>query len=496
MDLSLVTLSATELAQLIRRRSVSPVEVVEAHLGAIERRNASINAYVTVLADEALQAAREAERRLLGGAVVGPLHGVPYALKDLFETRAGVRTTYGSLLFRDHVADRTATPVARLEAAGAIVLGKTNTPEFGYKGTTDNLLFGPTSTPFAPGKNAGGSSGGSAAAVAAGLAPLAEGSDGGGSIRIPAALCGVYGFKATFGRVASAARPDGFLLHTPYAHAGPLTRTVEDAALMLQAMVGADPRDPLSLPDLDEDLVAATRAPVNGLRVAYSPDFGGFPVEPRVREVVERAVTALEEQGAHVERVEQTWSRPHQELAAMWTRTSAVRAAESAVSMGRAGLDLFGEQGGALDPDYRHKLELGREVGAVAYRLDDVLRTEAFDAVQDVFDRYDLLVTPTLSIAGIDNAADGTTRGPAEVEGQAVDPFIGWCLTYPINFTGHPAASVPAGFTEDGLPVGLQLVGRRFEDARVLAASAALERARPWHDAYALAARTAEGAGS
>jgi len=478
------TSSAAELALAVRTRRLSPVEIVQAHLGAIERRNPAINAYVTVLAEPALEAARAAERAVMRGDALGPLHGVPFALKDLFETKAGVRTTYGSLPFRDHVAAVTSTPVARLEAAGAIALGKTNTPEFGYKGTTDNRLFGPTSTPFAPGKNAGGSSGGSAAAVAAGLAPLGEGSDGGGSIRIPAALCGVYGFKATFGRVPVAARPDAFLLHTPYAHSGPLTRTVEDAALMLRAMAGPDPRDPLSLPELGDDLAAATRAPVGGMRVAYSPDFGGFPVEPGVRAVVERALGALEELGMHVEVVDVAWTRPHQELADMWTRTSAVRAVESAVSMARAGVDLLGELADELDPDYRHKLERGRGVSAVDYRLDDVLRTEVFDALQDVFDRHDLLVTPTLSVAGIDNAADGTTRGPEEVEGQRVDPFIGWCLTYPLNFTGHPAASLPAGTTPEGLPVGLQLVGRRFEDARVLAASAAFERARPWLGAY------------
>jgi len=479
-----VTLSASELAQLIRTRRISPVEVVQAHLRRIDRHNGALNAFVTVLAESALEAARGAERAVMAGGPLGPLHGVPFALKDLFETKAGVRTTYGSLPFRDHVASQTSTPVARLEAAGAIAIGKTNTPEFGYKGTTDNRLFGPTSTPFAPGKNAGGSSGGSAAAVAAGLAPLGEGSDGGGSIRIPAALCGVYGFKATFGRVPVAARPDAFLLHTPYAHSGPLTRTVEDAALMLQAMAGPDPRDPLCLPELGDDLVAATRAPVAGLRVAYSPDFGGFPVEPQVRDAVERALSALEESGMHVERIDLAWTRPHQELAEMWTRTSAVRAAESAVSMARAGIDLLGELADELDPDYRHKLELGLEQRAVDYRLDDVLRTEVFDGLQDVFDRFDLVATPTLSVAGIDNADDGTTRGPSEVEGQPVDPFIGWCLTYPINFTGHPAASIPAGFTSGGLPVGLQLIGRRFEDARVLAASAAFERARPWRDAY------------
>ncbi len=484
MDRSSLPSSATELALAVGARRLSPVEIVRGYLDAIERRNPSINAYVTVLADSALEAAQAAERAVMRGDALGPLHGVPFALKDLFETKAGVRTTYGSLPLRDHVAAATSTPVARLEAAGAIALGKTNTPEFGYKGTTDNRLFGPTSTPFAPGKNAGGSSGGSAAAVAAGLAPLGEGSDGGGSIRIPAAMCGVYGFKATFGRVPVAARPDAFLLHTPYAHSGPLTRSVEDAALMLRVMAGPDPRDPLSLPELHDDLEAATRAPVAGMRVAYSPDFGGFPVEPRVRAVVERALGALEELGMHVEVVDFAWTRPHQELADMWTRTSAVRARESAVSMQRAGIDLLGALAEELDPDYRHKLERAKAVSAVEYRLDDVLRTEVYDTLQDVFDDHDLVVTPTLCVAGIDNAADGTTRGPDEVEGQRVDPFIGWCLTYPINFTGHPAASLPAGTTPEGLPVGMQLIGRRFEDARVLAASAAFERARPWSGAY------------
>lgn len=372
-----------------------------------------------------------------------------------------------------------------LERAGAIVLGKTNTPEFGYKGTTDNRLFGPTSTPFAPGRNSGGSSGGSAAAVAAGLCPLGQGSDGGGSIRIPAAMCGVVGFKATFGLVASAARPDGFSIHTPYAHTGPLARTVEDAALMLQAMVGFHPRDPLCLPDLPVDLVAATRAPVAGLRVAYSQDFGGFPVETQVREQVEQAVLALAACGMTVEPVTVSLGRPHQELAAMWTRTSAVRAAEGAESFRRQGVDLFVEHAGELDPEYLRKITLGRGIGAVAYRLDDVLRTEVYDALQDVLDAYDLLVTPTLAVAGVENAGDGTTRGPSMVAGQQVDPHIGWCLTYPVNFTGNPAVSVPAGLTRDGLPVGLQMIGRRFEDGRVLAAASALERVRPWRWWYA-----------
>ena len=207
---------AAELAEKVRGRELSPVEVVDAFLARIEERNRETNAYVTVIGDEARAAAREAERAVYSGRSLGPLHGVPVAIKDLSDYKAGVRSTYGSVPLASYVPDRTALTVGRLEAAGAVVLGKTNTSEFGIKGATDNLLFGPTSTPFAPGKNAGGSSGGSAAAVADGLAALAQGTDGGGSVRIPASFCGVYGIKATFGRVPVAARPDAFGWHTPF----------------------------------------------------------------------------------------------------------------------------------------------------------------------------------------------------------------------------------------------------------------------------------------
>lgn len=270
---------ATELAARIRRRDLSPAEVVDAS------RNGEINAYVTVLWEEA----RDAERVVGSGAALGPLHGVPVAIKDLFDYKAGVRNTYGSKPLADYVPDRDATYVERLENAGAIVLGKTNTPEFGHKATTDNLLFGPTSTPFAPGKNAGGSSGGSAAAVADGLAAIAQGSDAGGSIRIPASFCGVYGLKTSFGRVAAATRPDAFLPHTPFSHSGPLTRSVEDAALMLGVMAGPHTRDPFSIPYDGTDYLAATHRSVEGLRIAYSPNFDVFSVQEGVEAIVNSA---------------------------------------------------------------------------------------------------------------------------------------------------------------------------------------------------------------
>ena len=476
---------ASELAARIRRRDLSPVEVVEAFLDRIEARNDRTNAYVTVIEHAAREAARKAERAVGSGAPLGPLHGVPIAIKDLFDFKDGVRNTFGSKPLVDFVPRESATHVERLEGAGAIVLGNTNTPEFGHKGVTDNFLFGPTSTPFAPGKNAGGSSGGSAAAVADGLCAVALGSDGGGSIRIPASFCGIYGFKASFGRVASASRPDAFLSHTPFIHFGPLARTVEDAALVLSAMAGPHPRDPFSLPDDGADFVAATHRSIEGLKVAYSSDFGIFPVDRRVREIVGEAVRAFEEAGALVEEVEVGIRRSQRELCELWMRQIGVLNAEVLEGMKATGIDLLGEHKDELTPQYVRLVESAHGMSALEYKLDDVVRTEVFDAVQDVFEEYDVLVTPTLAVPPFDNAADGNTLGPSEVEGEGVDPLLGWCLTYPVNFTGHPAASLPAGFTDDRLPIGMQIIGRRFDDETVFAASAAFERIKPWHKAYA-----------
>jgi amidase/aspartyl-tRNA(Asn)/glutamyl-tRNA(Gln) amidotransferase subunit A len=476
---------AVELAARIRRRDLSPVEVVDAFLNRITTHNARTNAYVTVIEKEAREAASEAERAVRLGRRLGPLHGVPVAIKDLFDFKAGVRNTFGSKPLADFVPHETSAHVERLERAGAIVLGKTNTPEFGHKGVTDNHLFGPTSTPFALGKNAGGSSGGSAAAVADGLCAVALGSDGGGSIRIPASFCGVYGLKASFGRIPSVSRPDAFLSHTPFIHFGPITRTVGDAALALSVLSGPHPRDPLSLPDDGGDFVAATGRSVEGLKVAYSPDFGAFPVDRRVREIVGEAVRALEETGVRVSEVDPGLRRSQQELCQVWMRQIGVLNAATIEGMRSAGIvDLLGKHRSELTPEYAYLVESSRRMSALEYKLDDAVRTEIFDALQDVFDEYDALITPTLAVPPFENAEGGDTVGPSWVEGEEVDPLLGWCLTYPINFTGHPSASIPAGFTDDGSPVGMQIIGRRFDDEALLALSAAFERARPWRGAY------------
>lgn len=475
-------LPAAELAARIRRRDLSPVEVVSAYLDRIAERDPVVNAYTTVLADRALDAARAAERDVTDGRPLGPLHGVPVAIKDLDDV-AGVPTSMGSLAVRDEIPARSAAFVERLEEAGAIIMGKTNSPEFGHKGTTDNLLFGPTSTPWVAGNNAGGSSGGSAAAVADGLAALAQGTDGGGSVRIPAAFCGVVGFKASFGRIPSVTRPDAFLWERPYVHIGPLARTVADAALMAEVIGGQHGRDPLSLPGrgtFPPIVPNATRKP----RIAYSPRLGDFPVDPVVATVIGNAVDAISGHGTPVDLVELDLGVSHQELAPVWVRLISVHYGAIAEHRKRQGLDLLGEHADELTPEFRSMLESANRIGAVEHRLDDLLRTQVFDALEDVLDRYDVIVSPTLAAASVPNADDGNTRGPSRINGEAVDPLIGWCMTYLTNFTGHPAISVPVGLTPDGMPVGLQIIGRRFADDTVLAVADAVERMLPWFNSY------------
>jgi len=479
----LCAVSAAELARRVRAGDVSPVAVLDAHLDRIEALDDGINAFVTLRAEEAREAAREIERAVERGEDPGPLAGVPVAVKDL-ENVAGTRTTFGSKPLADTVPGESALFVDRLRDAGAVVIGKTNTPEFGHKGTTDNLVAGATGTPFDPSRNAGGSSGGSAAAVAARMTPIAQGSDGGGSVRIPSAWCGVYGLKPTYRRIPRPSEPDAFS-HTPFSQLGPHARTVEDAALMLDVLAGPGPGDPFVAPDDGADYLGALDRDASDLRVAYCPDLGVFPVEDRVRRVVDEAVGAFEEAGATVERVGTVFEHSHTELYDSWMTGWLVKFGALAENLRESeGVDYLGADRADTTPAFADAIERGNEISGVAYKRADNVRTSAFLAVQGLFEEYDLLASATLAVPPVENRDDGNTLGPSEVDGEPVDPAVGWCLTYPFNMTGHPAASLPAGLDDEGLPVGLQLVGRRFADETVFAASAAFERERPWGDSY------------
>jgi aspartyl-tRNA(Asn)/glutamyl-tRNA(Gln) amidotransferase subunit A len=451
---------ATELLPLIRTRALSPVELTRAVLERIERLNPRLNAFCTVTPELALAAARRAEAAVMKGEPLGALHGIPFSIKDLALT-AGVRSMSGSSIFEHRVPDTDAPFVRSLKAAGGVMLGKTTTPEFGWKAIGDSPLTGITRNPWDPAHTTGGSSAGAGGAAAAGLGPLAQGSDGAGSIRIPSAFCGIYGLKPSYGRV-----PMWPVSNNDYAsHVGPMTRTVADAALMLAVMAGPDDWDRTSLEAPPADYVAELRRGIKGLRVAFSPDLGGLPVDAEVAAVVRDAVRAFAGLGGHVEEVDPGFAESADMIRCLW----------SAHEAGSYAQYLPGWRD-RMDPGLVACIEDGLRYGVVDYIEMRGRKIAYWDSVRPLFERFDLLLTPAVSVPALPVGRINPDHYP-----QHRWDWLGWAsFSYPFNFTGQPAASVPAGFTPSGLPVGLQIVGRRFADLTVLQASAAFEEVRPW----------------
>jgi aspartyl-tRNA(Asn)/glutamyl-tRNA(Gln) amidotransferase subunit A len=453
-------LSALELRQRFLRREISPVEITRAILDRMDRVEPSINAFVTPTPELALDEARQAEDDYAAGHTDKPLLGVPVSIKDITATK-GIRTTRGSLLYKDWVPDADAPVVERLKRAGSVMLGKTTTPELGWKGDSGNRVNGPARNPWKLSQTAGGSSGGAAGAVAAGIGPIAEGTDGAGSIRIPAAFCGVYGIKASFGLVPNypASTVPGL------AHVGPLSRTVRDSALALNIMGGPDARDKFSLGATGIDYLAACDRPIDGLRIAWSPDLGYAPVHPEVRAIAESAARVFESLGCHVEEVNPGIADPWPELDIIW---------QTAQASGHS--DDFEDIREKIDPGRAEVIEKGFQVNAI-----DLAKAHAFimtyaDQWRQFMENFDLLLTPTLPVTAFPAGDDH----PGPIEGVPSN-YLSWTkFTYPFNLTGQPAATVPCGLASDGLPVGLQIVGRWRDDVSVLAASAAFEAVRPW----------------
>ncbi|HTJ71721.1 MAG TPA: amidase [Actinospica sp.] len=467
---------ATELAALIRRRELSPVELVDALLDRIERVEPTVNAYVTLLADQARADAKRAAQEVVRTPAerLGALHGVPVSIKDLTPTK-GVRTTYGSAALSDYVPDEDGLIVTRIRQAGAILLGKTTTPEFGLHSVTESALTGVTRNPWNPERTVGGSSGGAAAAVAAGISPLATGSDGGGSIRVPAAMCGVVGLKASPGRIPNSSEASAY---DTVSVVGPITRTVADNALLADVMSGYDPYQPFSIPGEPGFGAALAGATVKGLRIGYSPDLGNAPVEPEVARLVEEAVRDLEAAGAIVERIEIELPDPLDYFMKFWGPLAV------------AEIEEFGLPHEALPAHIVELLEKTAELSAadhvrIAYGARSAIRA----AFATVFDGFDLMVWPTTKMAAYPHVGD--RGGPAEIAGVPVGAHDGWSevavrslqnqlYTEAVAHAGYPAVSAPAGLTAEGLPVGIQIAAGQYEDAAVLRAAAALEEVRPW----------------
>jgi aspartyl-tRNA(Asn)/glutamyl-tRNA(Gln) amidotransferase subunit A len=461
-------LSATEIARRVNAREVSAREVTQAALAALDAVEPHIHAFATVAHEEALLAAEAIDARLARGEDAGPLAGVPVAIKDLVLTK-GLRTTFGSRLYADYIPEDDDIVVERLKVAGAIVIGKSNASEFGFGAHGNNLLFDVTRNPWDLTKTPGGSSAGSAAAVAAGVCPLAIGSDGGGSIRIPAAFTGLFGMKASMGRVplwpgCRDERLPGASGWESIEHVGPITRSTADAALMLSVIAGPDARDRWSLPAGDVDWIAATRNPPRrGLRVAYWPQWGDQPIDPRVRAAIDAAVAEFADAcGFEVE----IGAPPAIEISAAF---GAIIALETDLTgMRRLIADKGEPVGAAVAALLAQRLPLEAATDAITTR-------KAFaNAMARVMDRFDLILTPTLPVL----AFGAEREGPDEIDGRAVGAND-WCpFTFPFNLTGQPAASVPCGLV-DGLPIGLQIVGPHLGDALTLSVAAAFERMRP-----------------
>lgn len=478
------TAAASELASRIRSYEISPVELMRATLSGIERRNAGINAFVYMGAEEALDRAKALETALRRGEDIGPLGGVPVAMKDLYDFKIGWPSTLGGVpALRNNIATFNSLWVERMERAGAIIVGKTNAAVFGFRGTGDNPLFGPSRNPFDPSYNAGGSSGGSAAAVAAGLVSMGQATDGGGSTRVPAAFCGLVGLKPSFGRIPMPIRPNAFGGVNPFLFDGAVSRTIGDSLLALEVLEGFDSRDPFVArgPKIDR---ASIRGDVQGLRVAYSPNLDSYPVVGEIGQAMIRTLRVFEQAGAIVEEVRLGFSADHVELGELWCRLIVQSQIEGLDDLKSHGTDILGDHANDLGEMHRSWINQALSASTRDRNQDQLLRTMVYERVQAILDCYDILVTPTTACIGIKNNIGGDTIGPSQINGVQVEPLIGWALTSYFNYTGHPAASVPAGLSSGGMPIGMQIVGQRFEDGAVLNAGLFVENAMPWSSIY------------
>jgi amidase len=458
-DSDLCYRDATELARLVRTRAVSASELLEAHLARIERVNPSLNAIVTRVPELAREAAQRIDRALARGETVGLLAGLPTAVKDLVQT-AGVRTTFGSLVYREHVPAEDALIVERLKAAGAILLGKTNSPEFGAGSQTFNSVFGTTRNPYDPARTCGGSSGGAAVAVACGMVPVADGSDLGASLRNPASFCNVVGLRPSVGRVPIWPTANAWASLSVY---GPMARTVADTALMLAALAGPDARSPISLGDPGERFAQPLARAFAGVRVAWSRDLGGAPVDPLVTQVLEAQRHVFAELGCIVEEDEPDLSGATEAFHVLRSHQFAQRYAP-----------LLEEHRDKIKPTVIWNIEAGLRLTQQDIARAEMLRTEIYHRTREFFERYEFLLCPVVQVLPFPIEIEY----PTEIGGVRLANYIEWLRTcYSITVTGHPAISVPCGFSDSDLPVGIQIVGRFRDDFGVLQLAYAFEQA-------------------
>lgn len=479
MQNKLENLSASQIGEAVRTKKISPIEVVEYFKQRIIANNEKINAFVYEAFSYAEKEAVKLQKRIDAGEDVGPFAGVPFALKDFLPSKKGWTHSHGGVECLIKQDPYTARFCEAMERAGGIAIGKTNAPAYGFRGTTDNKMYGPTSTPFNLAYNAGGSSGGSAAAVAGGLVPIAEGGDAGGSIRIPASCCNLFGFKPGVGTVPSVCRPDAWSATHPLCFAGGLTKTVEDAAILLDYMAGYDARDPYSYPT-DISFKKEFNKPIKDLKIAYTPNFNIFEVDPEVEALVKKCAYRFKELGASVTKVNFKFSHTADEFAEQWCKGITIDCALELNHDKAEGLDYLANHAEDFPEEFIYwKKKCDKLTIEDMYKYN-LARTDILDQFEKIFEKYDIIISPVMSCLPILNAKNRNTKGPKKINDKLIEPLIGWTQTFLVNFVGYPAASVPAGLLGDDLPVGMHIIGKRHRDIDVLKAARMFEKLQPW----------------
>lgn len=457
-------MSAYEMADAIKRQEMSSSEITEVMIERIEKINPIIHAFCTLTFDLARKMAKKADEAAKRGEG-GLLNGIPTSIKDLTMVK-GVRTTFGSKLYENFIPDVNSVNADRLINAGIVLLGKTNTPEFGFKGCTNNLIFEETLNPWNLGRTTGGSSGGAVAAEVSGLCTLAQGSDGGGSIRIPSSLCGVYGFKSTYGLIPH--YPQNYLFGEFLKHDGPITRYVKDATLMLDAMKGPHDGDKCSLPDLNINYTDIVDQKPKNLNIGYSTSLGYAKVmDPEVEKSVIDSVKKFETYGWNIEQAKVRMKSPQTTFYTLW-------AGMMAYDFGPK-LDEWRDK---MDPDLVKIIEAGKGFTGIGIMKALKTRNDFYEKFYQFFKKYDILITPTVSVPAFELGM----MYPAKIDGRTVSPTAWSPFSSIFNLTGLPAASIPCGWSSDGLPIGMQIIGKRLNDATVLQVSKAFEEIAPWQD--------------
>ena len=484
MSSSFEKLTAAELGKEVAAGRIDPEEVIERFIQNIIAMNPEVNAFTYTKFEYARACAKDLKRRIQKGESVGPFAGVPLALKDFLPSKKGWTASHGGVASRITVDPEDSEFCKAMEKAGGIAIGKTNAPAYGFSGLCDNKLYGATHNPFDLSRNSGGSSGGSAAAVASGMVLMAEGGDAGGSIRIPAAWNNLFGFKASAGLIPSRIRPDSFAATHPYCCGGGLTKSVEDTAILLDYMVQYDSRDPTSIPFQHESFTKEMLQSIKGKRIAYTSDFGIFPIDKEIDAKIRETAKKLEEAGAIVEDVSFRLRRSVKELMHAWCLSLSFDSAIEFDLLKEEGNDFLKEHRDEVSEVFASYVEKVGTIGKKELYEFNLIRTEILDAFEDAFEEFDAIVSPTaLCLPPLNGKEKGTTTGPSTIGGEPIDSNLGFAPTFLVNFIGYPAASVPAGFLR-GLPVGMQIIAPKYKDGLVLAIAKTIEDLLPWRNRY------------